>query len=168
MKLYEAEEDGRNPLDNATVKAKIYYSQLKRPVFSCDSGLFFDNVDEKDQPGNFIRRVNGRSLTDSEMLLYYSGLARKYEGKLTAYYKNAICLILNEDRFYTYDGKDLNSEKFYIVEKPHYKTCRGFPLDSLSVEMKSMKYYYDLDVGQSKNLGVIAGFRKFFARTLSE
>lgn len=166
MNITEAEENGKEPLDNAYAKARTYYNQLKRPVFSCDSGLFFDNVDEEDQPGVYIKRVKGKVLTDLEMQSYYSDLARKYGGRLTAYYKNSICLVMNENIFYRYDGEDLNSEKFYIVTKPHNVFRKGFPLDSLSVEMKSMKYYYDLDEGENDNLGVISGFRKFFIETL--
>ncbi|GMQ58506.1 hypothetical protein AN1V17_29010 [Vallitalea sediminicola] len=166
MKITEAEENGKEPLDNAFAKAKTYYNQLKRPVFSCDSGLFFDNVDEKDQPGVYIKRVKGKVLTDLEMQSYYSDLAREYGGRLTAYYKNSICLVMNENTVYRYDGEDLNSEKFYMVTKPHDIFRKGFPLDSLSVEMKSMKYYYDLDEGENDNLGVISGFRKFFIEIL--
>lgn len=166
IELKEAVEYGKSPLDNAIAKAKTYYNQLKRPVFSCDSGLFFDDVDERDQPGVYIKRVNGKILTDLEMQRYYSKLAEKYGGRLTAYYKNSICLILGEDLVYKYDGDDLNSEKFYLVTKPHSIFREGFPIDSLSVDIESMKYYYDLDGDKNENLGVINGFRNFFIRTL--
>ena len=46
----EIDEIGSNPLENATLKAKAYFNTLKIPVFSCDSGLYFDEVDEKNQP----------------------------------------------------------------------------------------------------------------------
>ena len=35
------------------------------PVFSCDSGLYFD---EALQPGTCVRRVNGRELTERTTL----------------------------------------------------------------------------------------------------
>lgn len=37
-------ENGKNPLENAKIKAKIYYQAFNIPVFSCDSGLYFDNL----------------------------------------------------------------------------------------------------------------------------
>lgn len=166
IEIKDAEETGRDPLSNATQKALFYYKQIKRPVFSCDSGLYFEEVDEKDQPGVLIRRINGKALTDKDMITYYSNLAAKYGGKLTAYYKNSICLVMDENSIYKYDGEDIHSEKFYIVNKPHPKVREGFPLDSLSVEMESMKYYYDMENTESESLGIIHGFRNFFVKNI--
>ena len=72
-----------------------YYQVFKMPVFSCDSGLYFDEVPDEIQPGVHVRNVNGRCLSDDEMIAYYTGLAKQY-GNLTAYYQNAICLVLDE------------------------------------------------------------------------
>lgn len=166
IKIKDAWETGKDPLSNATQKALFYHNQIKQSVFSCDSGLYFEGVDENDQPGVLIRRINGKALTDMEMIVYYSNLAAKYGGKLTAYYKNSICLVMDENNIYKYDGEDIYSEKFYIVNKPHPSSREGFPLDSLSVEMESMKYYYDLDNTKSESLGVIHGFRNFFIRSI--
>ncbi|MCB2290902.1 hypothetical protein LGK97_14235 [Clostridium sp. CS001] len=168
MEIKEAEETGNDPLSNATQKAMSYFNQIKQPLFSCDSGLYFEGVDEKDQPGILIKRIHGNNLSSSEMLSYYSNLATRYDGKLVAYYKNSICLVMDANHVYKYDGEDINSEKFYIVDKPHEKYREGFPLDSLSVEIASMKYYYDLEGNNSENLGVIEGFRNFFIRSLND
>ncbi len=168
MEIKESEETGKDPLSNAAQKATSYFEQIRKPIFSCDSGLYFEGVDEKDQPGVLIKRINGNNLTYREMLSYYSNLASKYGGKLIAYYKNAICLVMDENNIYKYDGEDIYSEKFYIVDKPHKKYREGFPLDSLSVEIKSMKYYYDLEGNDSEKLGVIHGFRNFFIRSLKD
>jgi XTP/dITP diphosphohydrolase len=168
MEIKEAKETGNDPLSNATQKAMSYFEQIKQPIFSCDSGLYFEDVDEKDQPGVLIKRINGNNLSHREMLNYYSNLASSYGGKLIAYYKNSICLVMNENNIYKYDGEDINSEKFYIVDKPHEKYREGFPLDSLSVEIASMKYYYDLEGTKSESLGVINGFRNFFIRSTND
>lgn len=168
IKLLEAEETGKDPLSNAIQKAMTYFEQIKQPIFSCDSGLYFEDVDEKDQPGVLIKRIHGNNLTHREMLDYYSNLAARYGGRLTAYYKNSICLVMDENSIYQYDGEDICSEKFYIIDKPHKEYREGFPLDSLSVEIESMKYYYDLEGTKSENLGVIYGFRGFFIRSLDD
>lgn len=158
----EASECGDTPLENAREKALNYYKQIKRPVFSCDSGLYFEGVEDSDQPGVKARRVNGKKLNDSEMIEYYSGLAKKYGGKLVAYYKNAISLVMDDNNIIDYDGQDVCSERFYIVEKPHSKRTKGFPLNSLSVEIASGKYYNDIQV--KKNDVVRVGFYNFFKR----
>ena len=95
----QADEDGDSPLENARKKAKCYYDVFQIPVFSCDTGLYFENVPEDKQPGVHVRRVNGKNLSDAEMLAYYSGLAAEYGG-LHAYYRNAICLIMDEEHIY--------------------------------------------------------------------
>ena len=89
VKFPEIDETGSNPLENATLKAKAYFNTLKIPVFSCDSGLYFDEVDEKNQPGTHVRRVNGKELSDLQMIEHYGNLAKSYGGRLTAKYKNA-------------------------------------------------------------------------------
>ena len=43
-------EDGSTPLENARQKAMAYYEAFQIPVFSCDSGLYFDNVPSELQP----------------------------------------------------------------------------------------------------------------------
>jgi len=163
----DVEETGNDILENAKIKALHYYKQVKKPMFSCDSGLYFEGVEEQDQPGKLIRRVHGKSLTDEEMLVHYGGLAKKYGGSLTAKYHNAICVVLDEEHIITYDGDDLGSVPFKIVEKPHHKRKEGFPLDALSVEIKSNEYYDDLQDYSSDSDGLINGFQDFFKRLLT-
>lgn len=91
------DESGSDPLENAQIKAAAFYQVLHRPAFSCDSGLFFDGVSAREQPGTHVHRVRGRELTDDEMIEYYAALAAGHGGRLTARYRNAICLILDED-----------------------------------------------------------------------
>ena len=82
-KIPQINESGTTPLENAEIKAKTYYKAFGIPVFSCDSGLYFDELQECEQPGLYIRRVGGKELTDDEMVSHYSALAQKYGGKIT-------------------------------------------------------------------------------------
>lgn len=150
MTLSEPDETGKNPSDNAYIKARGYYQQLKMPVMSADSGLFFEGAAEEDQPGVFIKRIHGKDLNGKEMVHYYSNLAEKYGGKLLARYKNALCLVVGEDTHYMLEESALESEPFYIVAKPHHHYEEGFPLNSLSVDISTMQYYYDLDTIKDK------------------
>lgn len=160
----EVPEDGNTPLENARQKAFAYHKAFGIPVFSCDSGLYFDNVPEEDQPGVYVRTVKGKYLTDQEMLDHYMGLAVKY-GNLTARYRNAICLVLDENHSMELMDDSITSEPFLLTSKPHPRALnKGYPLDSLSVHIESGQYYYDMDKNQVEQLAVGNGFRKFFER----
>lgn len=159
-------EDGKTPLENARQKAEAYYKAFQMPVFSCDSGLYFDNVPEEIQPGVHVRTVNGNYLSDGQMLEYYSGLAKQY-GNLTARYKNAICLVLDENRIYEAMEPSMESEPFILTDTPH-STIRekGFPLDSISVDRKTNQYFYDLPAEKLDQVAVEDGFLEFFQKVL--
>lgn len=165
-------ENGNTPLENARQKAMAYYQAFHIPVFSCDTGLYFDGVPDEIQPGVHVRTVNGKYLTDDEMISYYSGLAHKY-GDLTARYKNAICLVIAEEHIYEAMEPSMESGTFLIVEKPHPVLKPGFPLDSLSIDIKSGKYYHDLKDDDFKDdeqdqEPVKDGFREFFRKVMEE
>ena len=159
-------EDGKSPLENARLKATAYYEAFHIPVFSCDSGLYFDNVPEAIQPGVYVRNVNGKCLTDDEMIDYYSGLVKIY-GNLVARYRNAICFVQDDTHIYEAMEPSMESEKFILTDKPHsIVRKKGFPLDSISLDIKTNKYYYDLPVDRLEQVAVEDGFLDFFKRIL--
>lgn len=106
-------EDGSTPLENAVKKALGYYEAFRMPLFSCDSGLYIDGIPENLQPGIHVRTINGKYLTDAEMMEYYSSLAVRY-GDLTARYRNAICLVLDKDHIYRAMDESMASISFFI------------------------------------------------------
>jgi 8-oxo-dGTP diphosphatase len=138
----EIEENGSSPLDNAKIKAAAYFDALKIPLFSCDSGLYIDGLDDDRQPGVNVRGA-GDYMSDEEAIAYYAALAGEMGGRMIARFRNAICLILGDGQVYEYMGDEIASEPFYIVREPHVKRNEGFPLDSLSVHIKSGEYYFD-------------------------
>ena len=159
-------EDGKAPLENARLKATAYYEAFHIPVFSCDSGLYFDNVPEAIQPGVYVRNVNGKCLTDDEMIDYYSGLVKIY-GNLVARYRNAICFVQDDTHIYEAMEPSMESEKFILTDKPHsIVRKKGFPLDSISLDIKTNKYYYDLPTDRLEQVAVEDGFLDFFKRIL--
>ena len=160
-------ENGTTPLENAEIKARAYYEAFHMPVFSCDSGLYFDEVNEKEQPGIHVRRINGQELSDDEMIQYYASLAERYGGKITGRYRNAIYFILDENHHYSSMDMSIATEPFILVAEPHAKRVEGFPLDSLSVDIGSGKYYYDLEV-KDVSTSVDDGVRKFFTTILKD
>ena len=154
-------ENGKTPLENAEIKAKAYYEAFHMPVFSCDSGLYFDELQEEEQPGIHVRRINGKELTDDEMIQYYASLAEGRGGRITGRYRNAIYFILDEKHHYSSMDMSIATEPFILVTEPHPKRVEGFPLDSLSIDIESGKYYYDLEV-KDVSTSVDDGVRKFF------
>ena len=162
----KVDESGASLLENAALKARAYFKAFGMPVFSCDSGLYFDGLSGAGQPGLFVRRVGGRELDDDEMLAYYAGLAAQHGGRLRARYRNAICLVLDERREYSSMDESLWTAPFYLVSRPHAKRVAGLPLDALSVDIASGSYYYDL-AGPSVETEMEQGFRAFFAHVLA-
>ena len=160
-------ENGTTPLENAEIKARAYYEAFHMPVFSCDSGLYFDEVEEEEQPGIHVRRINGKELSDDEMIEYYSSLAKRYGGKITGRYRNAIYFILDENHHYSSMDMSIATEPFILTAEPHAKRVKGFPLDSLSIDIETGKYYYDLEV-KDVSTSVDDGVRKFFTSILNE
>lgn len=162
------DESGDNPLENARIKALAYYRAITMPTFSCDSGLYIAGMADKRQPGVHVRRVQGKVLSDEEMIGYYAGLALELGGKAEARYKNAICLVLDENNIFEYDGDDISSPPFLITSEIHPGRIEGFPLDSISLELKTGKYYMDMDSGKDFALeeGLTRGFREFFIRSI--
>ena len=165
--VLEVKEDGNTPLENARLKAMAYYEAFQIPVFSCDSGLYFDNVPDEVQPGVHVRNVNGKCLSDDEMIDYYSGLVKAY-GNLVARYRNAICFVMDNTHIYETMEPSMESEKFILTDKPH-STIRkeGFPLDSISLDIKTNKYYYDLPEDRLEQVAVEDGFLQFFKNILN-
>ncbi|MCL2216235.1 MAG: hypothetical protein FWB91_04350 [Defluviitaleaceae bacterium] len=163
--ILHIDENGNSPLENARIKALAYFNALKMPLFSCDSGLYIDEIDDNRQPGVNVRGI-GDCMNDDETITYYSTLADKMGGKMVARYKNAICLILGEGQMHEHMEDDIASDPFYIVSKPHKMRNIGFPLDSLSVHIKSGEYYFDREYSD-KYAEIDEGFATFFRGTLN-
>lgn len=170
--LPRVEEIGESLLENARIKAEAYYALFGKPVFSCDSGLYLwdyrtgQPLPDKLQPGIHVRG-RGRRLTDEELIEHYTGLVKKY-GPILGRYKNAVCLIWEEGRRFESMEEALWGEAFLFSDKPHEKRIKGFPLDSISLEISTGKYYYDLEDNFQDELATEKGFRQFFRRVLKE
>lgn len=143
-------EDGKDAIENALIKARAYAKICDLPVLGMDDNLYIDNIPDDKQPGMYVRRVNGKRLTDEEMIAYYSSLAHTYgeEGKLTCRWIYGIAVVNNGvEKTYTWSKED-----FYIVDKPSNKVDPGYPLNSISVNKKLNKYFTDLTSDDQKYL----------------
>lgn len=138
----EVLEDGKDAIENALIKARAYAKVLDIPVFAMDDSLYIDNIPDDKQPGLYVRRVNGKRLSDEEMFTYYSNLAHEYgeDGKLTCRWVYGIAVINNGvESTYTW-----NKDDFYIVDKLSDKIDPGYPLNTISINKKLNKYFTDM------------------------
>ena len=55
------DENGKDAIENARIKAKTYYDKLKIPTIGMDNNLFFTDLTEDNQPGTHVRRINGKN-----------------------------------------------------------------------------------------------------------
>ena len=136
----KAEETGKTALENARIKAKFYYEKTGMLTMAMDDNLFIEGISAEEQPGTHVRRVNGKELSDDEMIEYYSNLAHKYGGKLNAKWVYGLVI---------YDGKEMkeiswDKGDFYMVDKVAAKRNPGYPLNSVSIYPEFNKYFVDM------------------------
>lgn len=142
----EPEEKGSTPKENAIFKAK-YYGKYFHTVICNDSGLYFDGLElnDKRQPGLNIRTPNGcRRLNDEEMIEFYSKLVNSLGGKVLAYYLDGIA-VYNHKTIYSFmeNREAAKNSAFYMIDAPSPKRQEGWPLDSLSLNKDTLRYFVD-------------------------
>ena len=146
----DIDENGKDAIENAIIKAKAYYNETDYPTIAMDDTLYLDGVPEDEQPGMFVRRVNGKRLNDEEMINHYSKLAKKYgkDGKITARWIYGLAII-KDGNISTYTW---SKEDFYITDKRCDKLDIGYPLNSISVNIKLNKDFTDLTEEDKKEI----------------
>ena len=124
---------------NAILKAKAWHRMTGFPVIAEDSGLLFMDLPQSDpdQPGQFVRRFHGKSMTDEEMLEHYIDIIHRHGGELRACWLNCWCLLEDQDHGETYENRSL---PFLLRETPSPLRHTGWPLDSISWIPESGKY----------------------------
>lgn len=142
----EINENGKNAIENAYIKAKTYFDATNIVTIGMDNNLFIEELPEEKQPGTHVRRVNGKVLTDDEMIDYYTELVKEYGGRLTAKWVYGMVI---------YDGNEpkkltWNKDNFYFVDTPCEKRNPGYPLDSISIMPEYNKYFVDLTENERK------------------
>lgn len=125
----EVAENGSTAVENALQKAQAYFNALHIPTIAGDSGVYIDGISKEEQPGLYVRRVNGKVLSDDEMIDYYSCLAGKAEKDCFLSYFTGIALITENDTFTTtlLEGP----LKLSPIPNPN-RIHRGNPLDVIT------------------------------------
>lgn len=139
----DIKEDGTDAIENALIKARACYEKEHMPVIGMDDTLYMEGVPSDKQPGLYVRRVNGKTLNDEEMLDYYTQLVKEYgiDGKVNCKWIYGLALIneKGEESTYTWD-----KDNFYMVDTKSLKMNPGYPLNSISKYKKIDKYFTDV------------------------
>ena len=149
----DVEENGDSAIENALIKARECYRLTKKPCMGMDDTLYMEGVPEEKQPGLFVRRVNGKSLTDEEALDYYTNLVKEYgkDGKINCKWIYGLAVINENGEEATYTW---SKDNFYMVSSKSDKINPGYPLNSISKYKKLDKYFTDVTVEDMKLIKV--------------
>lgn len=142
LKLTE-EENGLTAIENALIKARECYKKTNMPSMGMDDTLYLEGVPNDKQPGLFVRRVNGKTLNDEEMIDHYINLVKKYgkDGKLNSKWIYGLAVIneKGEEKTYTW-----SKDNFYMVSTKSDIINPGYPLNSISKYKKLDKYFTEV------------------------
>lgn len=132
----EINENGNNTTENAIIKANSYYEKVKIPVLADDSGLIIDKLPKERQPGVFVRRYNGRELSDEQILELYSKEIENVGGESTGAFVISIAIIDENGNIHTKETK----HRRLFVSKPDVNRIPGYPLSSLIYDKERKMY----------------------------
>lgn len=141
----EVKETGNTPKENSIIKAKAYYTAFNMPVLVDDSGMILDKLPPEKQPGVFVRRHNGKELTDEEIISLYSEEIEKIGGKTTGGFIIAITIIDENGKIHTNEKK----HNRLFVSKPCEERTQGYPMNSLIYNEKTGEYLAQVYDGQN-------------------
>lgn len=139
----DVNENGKTAIENALIKAHAYYNEIHMPVMGMDDTLYLEGVPENKQPGLFVRRIGGKTLTDEEMIKHYINLVKEYgvDGKLDCKWVYGLALIDENGKESTYTWSKGN---FYMIDTPSNKINPGYPLNSISKYKNLDKYFTEM------------------------
>ena len=136
-------EDGTTVIDNALIKARACFNKTNIISLGMDDSLYIEGIPDSKQPRLSVRRVNGKSLSDEEMIEYYTNLIREYgiNGRLNCKWIYGLAIIdsYGKESTYTWD-----KDNFYMVDKASNKINPGYPLNSISKYKVLDKYFTEV------------------------
>lgn len=139
----DVKEDGTTAIENARIKARECFKLTNKPSMGMDDTLYIEGIPDNIQPGLFVRRVNGKTLTDEEMIKYYTNLVKQYgkDGRLNAKWVYGM-VVINEDgneSEYTWE-----KDNIYLVDTVSNTINPGYPLNSFTKYKELDKYLSDI------------------------
>lgn len=138
----DVEENGKDAISNALIKARECFKKTSMPTIGMDDTLYLEGVPDELQPGLFVRRVNGKTLNDEEMIEYYTSLVKKYgvDNKLNCKWVYGLAVIDKSGCESTYTWY---KDDFYMTDISSDIINPGYPLNTISKYKKIDKYFTD-------------------------
>lgn len=139
----EVEENGKDAIENALIKARECFKLTNMPSMGMDDTLYLEGLPDELQPGLFVRRINGKTLNDDEMIEYYTNLVRKcgVDGKINCRWIYGLAVIDKDGNEFTYTWY---KDNFYMVDIASDKINPGYPLNSISKYKDVDKYFTEI------------------------
>ena len=131
-------ENGKNVIENATLKAKAYFEKINMPTIATDSSLYVEKF--KIQPGLYVRRINGKYLNDKELEEYYIKQLDNVGGESKAYYKTGVVLY-QKDKI---DSIEIKEDEFIFTSKRFTGNRNNDALGRLQYDKELNKYFCQL------------------------
>lgn len=138
----DVEENGATEEENAIIKATAYHNATGLAVLCNDSGLIIDKLSKEDQPGVFVRRYNGKELTDKELLNVYIKKIKDIGGSSTGYFNVGLAIVDNKGIL---QSKTFQPKRYFIT-KASANIRKGCPLDSICIDDKTGKFLSDMTI----------------------
>ena len=98
--------------------------------------MVIDKLPSEKQPGVFVRRYNGKRLSDEEMIELYSKELKEVGGESTGAFVISIAIVDEEGNIHTKETK----HKRLFVSKPDINRVPGYPLSSLIYDKETNMY----------------------------
>lgn len=136
----KVDENGKDELENAIIKAKAYHKITGLPVIANDSGLIIDKFLPENQPGVLVRRVNGKERTDQEMLDIYITKLNEVGGESDGHYNVALASIDQNGTLRT----GLFKPHRHFISTPSKILLKGIPLSSLAYDEATNRYLSEM------------------------
>ena len=139
----DVEEDGKTAEENSIKKAKAYYDATNLPTIAEDSGLYIEKFKEEEQPGLFVKRINGvEGLSDEEVFNYYFNKITEYGGESKARYFTGVALVDGNGEIHSHT---LAEHEFLLTTKlAKTKSLNGGILEPMSYDLKANKYFEEV------------------------
>lgn len=139
-------EVGQNPKENAMIKA-AFYGKYADYAIGQDAALYIRELPLNDprQPGLSVRRApDGHERTDAEMIEDYAALAHSLGGRMTCFYLDGWAVCAHGVTKGFMDAGAVNDiYAFDMVDRPHEARRPGWPLDSLSINRRTGRYFVE-------------------------
>ncbi len=152
---------------NALKKAQEYYKIVKMPTIAGDSALYIEGLEDNEQPGAFVHRIDNRNLTEKEVVEHYRKIIARKKEEPIAYFKTAMAYVDSNKE----NTKVIIEDKFILKSTPSKNTkYDGDYWNLIMYDPKLNKYYCDLsdNVYQNRHLKSDEEWIKFIKNNMTK